>query len=87
MELRLRGAYTFVLEVDPDGTCEWPVTKFYWLLMIKVSSYTGGTTLGSIVFPATQDSPSNTWSISAILIQTKLVHASKALGQLGELTK
>jgi len=82
-ELRLRGAYTFVLEVDPDGTCGWPETKFYVPVYVKETSYSGDTTTGSIRFPATSASPSNTWSISISSTKTELVPGQQSSGLAG----
>jgi len=70
--LPIRGAYIFALRVDPGGACAWPETTFYWPVVIEVTSYEQGTTLGSIVFPATALSSSNTWSITASPIQAQL---------------
>lgn len=81
--LPIRGTYTFVMVVDPDGTCGWPVTTFYWPVTIEVTSYVEGTTLGSIVFPTTQASPSNTWSISASPTRTELVPRQESPGPAG----
>lgn len=81
--LRMRGAYTFVMEVDPDGTCGWPVTTFYWPVSIKITSYVQGTALGSIVFPSASISSSNTWSISAGPTRTKLVPRQESPGTAG----
>ena len=81
--LPIRGAYTFVMEVDPDGLCGWPVTTFYWPVAIDVSSYAQGTTLGSIVFPTTSASPSNTWSFSAGPTRTELVPRQESPGPAG----
>jgi hypothetical protein len=81
--LHIRGAYTFVMQVDPDGACGWPVTTFYWPVSIKVTSYVQGTALGSIVFPPTSVSPSNTWSISAGPTRTQLVPRQESPGPAG----
>jgi len=79
----LRGAYTFMMEVDPDGACGWPVTKFYWPVSIKVTSYEQGITLGSIVFPSITADGTNTWSISAGPTQTELVPGKDSPGPAG----
>ena len=55
--LTLRGAYTFVMQVDPDGGCGWPVTTFFWPVGIEVTSYVRDTALGSSVFLPTPVSP------------------------------
>ena len=81
--LRLRGAYTFVMQVDPEGECGWPVTTFYWPVAIKVSSSERGTILGSIVFPRALDSPSNTWSFSTGSSGTQLVPSEDGPGPAG----
>jgi len=81
--LPIRGAYTFVMQVDPDGACGWPVTTFYWPVAIQVTSYVQGTALGSIVFPPTPVSPSNTWSISAGPTRTQLVPRQESPGPAG----
>jgi hypothetical protein len=81
--LTLRGAYTFVMQVDPDGACGWPVTTFYWPVSAKVTSYEQGTALGSIVFPPTPVSSSNTWSISAGPTRTQLVPRQESPGPAG----
>lgn len=81
--LTLQGAYTFKMEVDPDGACGWPVTTFYWPVNIKVTSYEQGTTLGSIVFPTTSASASNTWSISAGPTWTELEPRQESPGPAG----
>ncbi len=78
--LTLHGAYVFVMEVDPDGKCEWPVAKFYWPVLIKDISYEGGTAFGSIVFPPLQVTQSNTWSISASPTRTQLVPRPESPG-------
>ena len=81
--LTLRGAYTFVMQVDPDGACGWPVTTFYWPVSMKVTSHEQGTALGSIVFPPTSVSSSNTWSISAGPTRTQLVPRQESPGPAG----
>ncbi len=81
--LPIRGAYTFVMQVDPDGACGWPVTTFYWPVAIRVTSHEGDTALGSIVFPSTSISPSNTWSISAGPTRTQLVPRQESPGPAG----
>jgi len=81
--LPIRGTYTFVMQVDPDGACGWPVTTFYWPVSIKVTSDVQGTALGSIVFPPTPVSPSNTWSISAGPTRTQLVPRQESPGPAG----
>ncbi len=81
--LSLRGAYTFVMQVDPDGACGWPVTTFYWPVAIRVTSHEGGTALGSVVFPSASVSSSNTWSISAGPTRTQLVPRQESPGPAG----
>ncbi len=63
--LALRGAYTFAMQVDPDGTCGWPVTTLVWPVSIRVTSLAQGAMTGLIVFPPTASAPLNAWTISA----------------------
>ncbi len=81
--LPFRGAYTFVMEVDPDGSCGWPVTTFYWLVFIEITSFVQDTARGSIVFPQTPVSPSSMWSISSSLTKTELVPSQDGPGPAG----
>jgi len=81
--LPLRGAYTFVMQVDPDGACGWPETTFYWPVAIEVTSYMSDTVVGSIVFPHTEVPASNTWSISAGPTLTQLVPGQEGPGPAG----
>jgi hypothetical protein len=83
--LPIRGAYTFVLQVDLDGACGWPVTKFYWPVTVNVTSYIRGTTLGSIVFPTTPGSSSSRWDFSASPTRTQLVPRQDSPGPAGGL--
>jgi hypothetical protein len=82
-KLHLRGAYTFMLEVDPDGTCGWPETKFYVPVYVKETSFTGDSATGSIKFPAVSATPSNTWSISICSTKIELVPGPQSSGLAG----
>jgi hypothetical protein len=78
-----RGVYTFMMETDPDGVCAWPVTKFYWLVSVKITSFMQDTALGSITFPQTPISPSSMWNISSSLTKTELVPSQDSPGPAG----
>jgi hypothetical protein len=82
-KLHLRGAYTFMLEVDPDGRCGWPETRFYVPVYVKETSFTGDTATGLIKFPAVAATPSNTWSISIYSTKIELVPGPQSSGLAG----
>ncbi len=77
--LRVKGAYTFRLEVDSGRTCGWPVTSFFWPVHVEVTSYVQGTTVGSIVFPPTPSAPKK-WTINASATSTRLIPAQGSPG-------
>jgi hypothetical protein len=79
--LPIRGAYMFVMQVDPDGACAWPETTYYWPVTIATTSHMGDTILGSIGFPQAEIASSNTWSILAGPTLTQLVPGEESPGR------
>ena len=55
--LEVKGNYTFELRplggcLSPPSILSWPVTSLTWPVTVQVSSYSNGSTVGTILFPA-----------------------------------
>lgn len=74
----VQGLYTFTIQVAP--ACGWPLTAFAWPVLVDVTSYRDGTTVGSMLFPPTSGRSSARWRIDASPARTELAPADGSPG-------